>query len=68
MLALRFSTRAESARGVETFEGSNLVELVSGDDEIRVHEFDEAEEPEFERPKQVSERLRENVRSADLSP
>lgn len=50
VLALRFSTRAESVRGLETFEGSNLVELVSGDDETRAQEFDEADEPEFERP------------------
>lgn len=55
MLALRFSTRAESARGVESFDLGNFVEFDSGDDGSWVHEFEEAEEPEFESPVAMSE-------------
>lgn len=49
MLARRFSTRAGSVSGVETFEVGNLVEVVSGDEEFRLWEFGDVDEPEFDR-------------------
>lgn len=50
MLARRFSTRAGSVSGVAALEDGNLVELASGDEETRLLEFDDVNEPEFERP------------------
>jgi hypothetical protein len=57
VLAFRFSTRDGSVRGIEAFEVGDLVDFVSGDNEFWLYEFDEAGEPEFERPEQVSEGL-----------
>jgi hypothetical protein len=50
VLARRFSTRAGSVSGVAALEDGNLTELASGDEETRLFEFDDVNEPEFERP------------------